>query len=74
MSCVDVNANDSSQITSFVKSNNFQTKFGARCRAWKTANYNQEAPPSVQLRLNEEIKVPVITRDFTIADKKDVLR
>lgn len=62
------------KLATFVKPNNFQTKFGARCRAWNTANYNQEAPPSVQLRLSEEIKIPVITRDFTIADKKDVLR
>lgn len=52
-----------------------QTKFGARCRAWNAANYNQDAPPSIRLRLDEELCVPAsIAIDFSIKDKKEVLR
>lgn len=51
-----------------------QTKFGARCRAWNVAQFNQEAPPSIRLRLDDELIVPAITTDFIIKDKKEVLR
>lgn len=52
-----------------------QTKFGARCRAWNVANYNQDAPPCIRLRLDDELSVPAsVAIDFIIKDKKDVLR
>lgn len=51
-----------------------QTKFGARCRAWNLAQFNQEAQPSIRLRLDDELIVPAITDDFAIKDKKEVLR
>lgn len=52
-----------------------QTKFGARCRAWNVAQFNQEAPPSIRLRLDDELNVPAsITNDFIIKDKKEILR
>lgn len=55
--------------------NELQTKFGARCRAWNVAQFNQEAPPSIRLRLDDELIVPAaITNDFVIKDKKEVLR
>lgn len=54
--------------------NFLQTKFGARCRGWNVAHYNQEEPPSIRLRLDDELNVPEITDDFTIKDKKEVLR
>lgn len=55
--------------------NTLQTKFGARCRAWNVAQFNQEAPPSIRLRLDDELIVPaIITSDFAIKDKKEVLR
>lgn len=55
--------------------NLLQTKFGARCRAWNVAQYNQDAPPSIRLRLDDELNVPdSVTKDFTVKDKKEVLR
>ncbi|XP_055295755.1 bridge-like lipid transfer protein family member 3B isoform X2 [Sitodiplosis mosellana] len=51
----------------------FQTKFGARCRAWNIAQFNQESPPTIRLRLDDELKVPDITDGFTVKDKKEVL-
>lgn len=52
-----------------------QTKFGARCRAWNVAQFNQEAPPSIRLRLDDELNVPAsITNDYIIKDKKEILR
>lgn len=54
--------------------NLFQTKFGARCRAWNVAQYNQEAPISIRLRLDDELVIPPSVYDgFTIKDKKEVL-
>lgn len=50
-----------------------QTKFGARCRAWNVAQFNQESPPTIRLRLDDELNVPDITDDFTVKDKKEVL-
>lgn len=50
-----------------------QTKFGARCRAWNVAQFNQDSPPTIRLRLDDELNVPVITNDFTVKDKKEVL-
>lgn len=50
-----------------------QTKFGARCRAWNIAQFNQDSPPTIRLRLDDELNVPVITDDFIIKDKKEVL-
>lgn len=52
-----------------------QTKFGARCRAWNVAQFNQEAPPSIRLRLDDELNVPAsISNDFIVKDKKEILR
>lgn len=49
----------------------FQSKFGTRCRAWNIAPHNPEAPPVVKLRFEEELKPPT---DLTIAmDRKSVL-
>lgn len=50
-----------------------QTKFGARCRAWNVAQFNQDQPPTIRLRLDDELKVPDITDDFIVKDKKEVL-
>lgn len=50
-----------------------QTKFGARCRAWNVAQFNQDQPPTIRLRLDDELKVPDITDDFIIKEKKEVL-
>lgn len=50
-----------------------QTKFEARCRAWNMAPYNPESPPSIQLRLEEELIGPPIDNNLVINDKKDVL-
>lgn len=51
-----------------------QTKFGARCRAWNLAPYNHEAPPSIQLRLDDELNLPATMNDnFVISNKKDIL-
>ncbi|XP_031623665.1 UHRF1-binding protein 1-like isoform X3 [Contarinia nasturtii] len=51
-----------------------QTKFGARCRAWNIAPYNQEAPPCIRLRLDDELNVPAtVAKDFIVKDKKEVL-
>lgn len=52
-----------------------QTKFGARCRAWNVAQYNQDSSPSIRLRLDDELDVPAsIMKDFSIKDTKEVLR
>lgn len=52
----------------------FQTKFGARCRAWNMAPYNHEAPPSIQLRLDDDLNLPPTINDrFVIENKKDIL-
>lgn len=51
-----------------------QTKFGARCRAWNMAPYNHEAPPSIQLRLDDDLNLPATLNDsFVIENKKDIL-
>lgn len=51
-----------------------QTKFGERCRAWNVAQYDQEAPPCIRLRLDDELNVPAsITNDYIIQNKKEVL-
>ncbi|XP_055853904.1 bridge-like lipid transfer protein family member 3B isoform X3 [Episyrphus balteatus] len=47
-----------------------QTKFGARCKAWNLAPYNPEAPPCVQLRLEETLNPPDESVDIT--DKKSI--
>ncbi|XP_055713176.1 bridge-like lipid transfer protein family member 3B isoform X2 [Phlebotomus papatasi] len=49
-----------------------QTKFGARCRAWNMAPYNPESPPSIQVRLEEELNAPEDI-ESGIKDKKNVL-
>lgn len=49
-----------------------QTKFGARCRAWNIAPYNPEAPPCVQLRLDETRRSPPADAGL-ITDRKSVL-
>lgn len=48
----------------------FQTKFGARCRAWNIAPHNPEAPPCVAIRLEEELTLPADS--FNITDKKSI--
>ncbi|XP_059616609.1 bridge-like lipid transfer protein family member 3B isoform X2 [Phlebotomus argentipes] len=49
-----------------------KTKFGARCRAWNMAPYNPESPPSIQVRLEEELNTPEDIQSG-IKDKKNVL-
>ncbi|XP_058814862.1 bridge-like lipid transfer protein family member 3B isoform X3 [Topomyia yanbarensis] len=48
----------------------FQTKFGARCRAWNIALHNPEAPPCVAIRLEEELTLPADS--LSITDKKTI--
>ncbi|XP_063697421.1 bridge-like lipid transfer protein family member 3B isoform X2 [Culicoides brevitarsis] len=50
----------------------FQTKFGARCRAWNIAPHNPEAPPSIALRLEEDIHTPENVSSLTL-DRKTIL-
>lgn len=39
------------------------------------APYNHEAPPKIQLRLEEELNVPaMLNTNFVIKDKKEILR
>ncbi|XP_055916203.1 bridge-like lipid transfer protein family member 3B isoform X5 [Eupeodes corollae] len=47
-----------------------KNKFGARCKAWNLAPYNPEAPPCVQLRLEETLNPPDESVDIT--DKKSI--
>ncbi|XP_061514092.1 bridge-like lipid transfer protein family member 3B isoform X3 [Anopheles gambiae] len=49
----------------------FQTKFGTRCRAWNIAPHNPEAPPCVAIRLEEELTLPADSCKIT--DKKTIL-
>uniref|UniRef100_A0A8D8FPC2 UHRF1-binding protein 1-like n=2 Tax=Culex pipiens TaxID=7175 RepID=A0A8D8FPC2_CULPI len=48
----------------------FQTKFGARCRAWNIAPHNPEAPPCVAIRLEEQLTLPADS--LSITDKKSI--
>ncbi|XP_055588824.1 bridge-like lipid transfer protein family member 3B isoform X2 [Uranotaenia lowii] len=47
-----------------------KTKFGTRCRAWNVAPHNPEAPPSVAIRLEEDLTLPADS--FNITDKKAI--
>ncbi|XP_055375780.1 bridge-like lipid transfer protein family member 3A isoform X3 [Condylostylus longicornis] len=49
-----------------------KTKFGARCRAWNLAPYNPEAPPVIQLRMEEVLEPPENITE--IKDKKVIQR
>uniref|UniRef100_A0AAG5DG24 Chorein N-terminal domain-containing protein n=1 Tax=Anopheles atroparvus TaxID=41427 RepID=A0AAG5DG24_ANOAO len=49
----------------------FQTKFGTRCRAWNIAPHNPEAPPCVAIRLEEELTLPADS--YKVTDKSMIM-